>query len=176
MKCNRCGKGIGVARRGQVLADGYICYKCLDEIGFDKKRTITPWPLTYREVIGEPPVSVSDFAKSFIKIAHYGEERDLDCTDEEAEIFHIIRSRLDDMNYNTDCLRLVRKSDSYVSAVMDSGSDYGEMDLARFKYTDRAKWIKICPNFEKIGLNSVEDVAGLSDALFAGYRFNEPYL
>lgn len=169
MKCERCGKGIGVVRRGQALSDGYICYKCLDEIGFDKKRSVTPWPLTYREVIGEPSVPA-------VKIAHYGENRELNCTDEEAEIFHIIRSRLDDMNYNTDCLKLVRKSDSYVSAVMDSGSDYGEMDLARFKYTDRAKWIKVCPDFEKIELNDVEDVVQLSDALFAGYSFNEPYL
>ena len=169
MKCERCGKGIGVVRRGQALSDGYICYKCLDEIGFDKKRTVMPWPLTYREVIGESAAPIVTFS-------HYGETRDLDCTDAEAEIFHIIRSRLDDMNYNTDCLKLIRKSDSYVSAVMDSGSDYGEMDLARFKYTDRAKWIKICPDFDKIELKDVEDVVKLSDALFAGYRFNEPYL
>lgn len=169
MKCERCGKGIGVVRRGQALSDGYICYKCLDEIGFDKKRTVTPWPLSYREVIGEPSAPAVTFS-------HYGETRDLDCTDAEAEIFHIIRSRLDDMNYNTDCLKLVRKSDSYVSAVMDSGSDYGQMDLARFKYTDRTKWIKICPDFDKIELHDVEDVAKLSDALFSGYAFNEPYL
>lgn len=169
MKCERCGKGIGVVRRGQALSDGYICYKCLDEIGFDKKRSVTPWPLTYREVIGES-------AAPDVKFAHYGENRDIDCTEAEAEIFHIIRSRLDDMNYNTDCLKLVRKSDSYVSAVMDSGSDYGQMDLARFKFTDRAKWIKVCPDFDKIELNDVEDVAKLSDALFAGYSFNEPYL
>lgn len=169
MKCTRCGKGIGVVRRGQALSDGYICYKCLDEIGFDKKRTVMPWPLTYREVIGESAAPIVTFS-------HYGETRDLDCTDAEAEIFHIIRSRFDDMNYNTDCLKLVRKSDSYVSAVMDSGSDYGQMDLARFKFTDRTKWIKVCPDFEKIELNDVEDVAKLSDALFAGYSFNEPYL
>ena len=169
MKCERCGKGLGVVRRGQALSDGYMCYKCLDEIGFDKKRTVVPWPLTYREVIGES-------AAPTVTFSHYGETRDLDCTEAEAEIFHIIRSRLDDMNYNTDCLKLVRKSDSYVSAVMDSGSDYGEMDLARFKYTDRAKWIKICPDFDKIELKDVEDVAKLSDSLFAGYSFNEPYL
>ena len=169
MKCERCGKGIGVVRRGQALSDGYICYKCLDEIGFDKKRSVTPWPLTYREVIGESTVPA-------VKFSHYGETRDVDCTDEEAEIFHIIRSRLDDMNYNIDCLKLVRKSDSYVSAVMESSGDYGQMDLARFKFTDRTKWIKICPDFEKIELNDVEDVAKLSDALFAGYSFNEPYL
>ena len=169
MKCSRCGKGIGVTRRGQVLSDGYICYKCLDEIGCDRKRTVSPWPLTYQEVIGEP-------AQPVVKFSHYGENRDIDCTDAEAEIFHIIRSRLDDMNYDISPLKLVRKSDSYVSAVMDSGSDYGEMDLARFKYTDRAKWIKICPDFEKIALKDTEDVVKLSDALFAGYRFNEPYL
>lgn len=169
MKCERCGKGIGVVRRGQALSDGYICYKCLDEIGFNKKRTVMPWPLTYREVIGES-------AAPSVTFSHYGEARDLDCTDAEAEIFHIIRSRLDDMNYNTDCLKLVRKSDNYVSAVMESSGDYGQMDLARFKFTERAKWIKVCPDFEKIDLNNVEDVTKLSDALFAGYRFNEPYL
>ena len=169
MKCERCGKGIGVVRRGQALADGYICYKCLDEIGCDKKRSVMPWTLTYSEVIGEPK-------KPAVTFAHHGESRDVDCTDAEAEIFHIIKSRLDDMNYNTDCLKLVRKSDSYVSAVMESSGNYGLMDLARFKYTDRAKWIKICPEFDKIELKSVEDVANLSDALFAAYRFNEPYL
>ena len=109
-------------------------------------------------------------------IANYGQDRNLSCTEAEAEIFHIIRSRLDDMNYNIDCLKLVRKSDSYVSAVMESSGDYGQMDLARFKFTDRTKWIKVCPDFEKIELNDVEDVAKLSDALFAGYSFNEPYL
>ena len=111
-----------------------------------------------------------------MEFSNYGQSRTVDCTDGELEIFDIIRSRLDDMNYDIACLKLVRKSDSYVSAVMDSGNDYGEMDLARFKYTDRAKWIKICPDFKKIGLKSTEDVAELSSALFDGYRFNEPYL
>ena len=112
-----------------------------------------------------------------MEFARYGEAPDVSATNEETEIYHIILSRLNDMNYNTDCLKLVRKSDSYVSAVMESSGDYGQMDLARFKYTDRAKWIKICPDFEKITLHDVEDVARLlSDALYAGYRFNEPYL
>ena len=111
-----------------------------------------------------------------LNFSNFGQNRPVDCTDAESEIFDIIRSRLDDMNYDISPVKLVRKSDSYVSAVMDSGSDYGEMDLARFKYTDRAKWIKICPDFEKIALKDTEDVVKLSDALFAGYRFNEPYL
>lgn len=57
MKCARCGKGIGVVRRGQVLADGYICYSCLDELGFDKskfKRGIKAWPLAYWEIKDGP--------------------------------------------------------------------------------------------------------------------------
>ena len=55
MKCERCGKLIGVTRRGQALSDGYICYKCLDEIGFDKStRSIKPWTLAYWEIKDGP--------------------------------------------------------------------------------------------------------------------------
>ena len=52
MKCKRCGKLIGVTRRGQAIQDGYICYKCMDELGFDKSdRQITkPLPYTYEEI------------------------------------------------------------------------------------------------------------------------------
>lgn len=51
MKCARCGKGIGIVRRGQAIADGYICYQCLDELGFDKKeRGVTRWVYTYEQI------------------------------------------------------------------------------------------------------------------------------
>ena len=57
MKCERCGKGIGVVRRGQAIADGYICYGCLDELGFDKtkfKRSAKRWTLSYWEIKDGP--------------------------------------------------------------------------------------------------------------------------
>ena len=57
MKCERCGKLIGVTRRGQALSDGYICYKCLDELGFDKnkyKRGVKAWTLAYWEIKDGP--------------------------------------------------------------------------------------------------------------------------
>ena len=110
------------------------------------------------------------------KFANYGQTRDVDCTDQEQEIFDTIRSLLDDYNLDSEVLRLVRKSDSYVSACMESSGDYGLMDLARIKYTSRAKWIKICPKFEKIELHGPEDVTQYIDELCAAYRFNEPYL
>lgn len=51
MKCERCGKGIGIVRRGQALADGYICYQCLDELGFDKAgRGAKRWTYTYDQI------------------------------------------------------------------------------------------------------------------------------
>lgn len=65
-----------------------------------------------------------------IKIANYGQEREVDATNGEFEIFDIIQ----DLSERQD-LRLVRKSKDYVTAAI------GEWDLARFKYTDRAKWI-----------------------------------
>lgn len=111
-----------------------------------------------------------------VNFSNYGQNRDLDCTEDEDEIFFIIRSLLDDDNLDKSVLRLVRKSDSYLSAVMESSSGYGQMDLARFKFTDRAKWIKLCPDFEKRQLTDVEDVAELHNEICAAFRFNEPYL
>lgn len=52
MKCLHCGKGgIGLTRRGQAIADGVVCYDCLDKLGFSKSdRTIKPWLLSYWEI------------------------------------------------------------------------------------------------------------------------------
>lgn len=65
-----------------------------------------------------------------IQFSNYGQERERIATESEIEIFDLIRSMT-----NRDDLELVRKSDNYVSAVL------GDWDLARFKYTPRAKWI-----------------------------------
>jgi hypothetical protein len=55
MKCKKCGKGIGLTRRGKAIADGYICYKCLDELGFSKQgRGVKRWTLSYWEIKDGP--------------------------------------------------------------------------------------------------------------------------
>lgn len=65
-----------------------------------------------------------------IKFSHYGELREVNATDGELKMFEALQhvSGLED-------IELVRKADSYVTAVI------GEWDIARFKYTQRAKWI-----------------------------------
>ena len=65
-----------------------------------------------------------------LKIAHYGEERDLDCSDGEIQIANLIVEAFPNEN-----LRLVRVSDEYVTIRRE------EWDIARFKYRPRAKWI-----------------------------------
>ena len=63
-------------------------------------------------------------------ISNYGQERDINATDGEIKIFETLTAAT-----GLNDLRMVRKSDNYVSAVL------GDWDFARFKYTDRAKWI-----------------------------------
>lgn len=64
-----------------------------------------------------------------IKFADYGQMRDVNATEEEIRIFELIRETTERE------LDLVRRSDSYVTAVL------GDWDLARFKFTQRAKWV-----------------------------------
>ena len=90
-----------------------------------------------------------------IKFANYGQERDAKATDQEIEIFEILRA----MSGRED-LRLTRKSDNYVTAAL------GEWDLARFKYTARAKWISFPVKqlgSEKNRISVPEDVRDFAD-------------
>ena len=91
-----------------------------------------------------------------IKFTNYGQERVVNATDEELKIFEALREAT-----GRD-LRLVRKSDSYVTAVL------GEWDLARFKYTQRAKWVSL-PTVEagapKHKITRPEEAAGFADLI-----------
>lgn len=111
-----------------------------------------------------------------VSLGDFGQERDLVCTEEERIIFRIIVRICEENGLDVAPLRLTRVSDNYVSAVMDSSADYGAMDLARIKYTNRAKWIKFGPDFKKTDLSRPEDVLKMSADVVNAYRFNEPYL
>lgn len=92
-----------------------------------------------------------------IQFSNYGQERERIATETEIEIFEIIRT----LSGRED-LQLVRKSDNYVSAVL------GDWDLARFKYTPRAKWIMF-PVIElgsaKNKISAPEDVRSFADLI-----------
>lgn len=122
----------------------------------------------FNEKIGDETIRVT--------LGNYGQERDLVCTEEERIIFRIISRICEENNFDVSALRLTRVSDNYVSAVMDSGSGYGSMDLARIKYTNRAKWIMFGPDFKKTQISRPDDVLKMSDDVVNAYRFNEPYL
>lgn len=64
-----------------------------------------------------------------IKFTDYGQERDVNATGEELKIFEALKKAT-----GRD-LHLVRRSDNYITAAL------GEWDLARFKFTSRAKWV-----------------------------------
>ena len=90
-------------------------------------------------------------------INNYGQERERNATETELEIFAVIKEMA-----SRDDLILVRKSDNYISACI------GEWDLARIKYTPRAKWLMF-PVVEigstKHRIESPDDVRQFSDEL-----------
>ena len=102
-----------------------------------------------------------------IKISDFGQERERIATESELEIFEIIKEIT-----GRDDLRLVRKSNDYVSALL------GEWDLARFKYTPRAKWIMfpvIDLGSSKRRINAPEDVREFEEDLNTSITHIEKY-
>lgn len=92
-----------------------------------------------------------------VKIANHGQDRDVNATDEEIKMFEALQAATDRAD-----LRLVRRSDSYVTAAL------GDWDLARFKYTPRAKWVAF-PTVEvgppKHRITHPEEAAGFADLI-----------
>lgn len=88
-----------------------------------------------------------------LRFADYGQLKELDCTGEEMIIYDILRSVT-----GADDLECVRRTDKYVSAAI------GETDVARFKFTPRARWILFPyePN-SKIKLASPTDAESLAE-------------
>ena len=90
-----------------------------------------------------------------INFANYGQERERIATESEIEIYDILCTLT-----GADDLQLVRKSDNYVSAVI------GDWDLARFKYTPRAKWVTFPLSehgTEKLKINEPDDVYNFAE-------------
>ena len=187
-KCIRCGKS--TALRGMVqLKDATICGKCAKALGMDKTEILIASQYRYDDIKDGMDVyyakqrikssilqDIKD-GKIGLKFANYGQERELNCTDGERQIYENIITTLSEAGLDTSCMELVRKSDDYVSACMrSSDKGYGLMDVARIKYTDRAKWIKTGMGYKKTPISAPEDVLDLAEDLAALYRVNEPYL
>lgn len=95
-----------------------------------------------------------------LDFAHYGDDRPVEATDEELQIFEELQGLVASKVLPAP-LVLVRRSDNYLTAAV------GEWDLARFKYTDRAKWL-MYPSAEhsvKHKLGAVDDMHEYDDLL-----------
>lgn len=170
-KCIRCG-GSFLTRFKIKLKDEYICRNCALELGFPKdfylRSTLYSWDdikdgrdayLLKQEKKKIKQEAILNAVNS-VKMAHYGEERDLICTEQEREIFEILKELMRTAGFDDSPLGLVRMSDSYVTAKIDS------WDVARLKYTNRAKWILfpvVSRSDEKIRIGSPEDVRAFGD-------------
>lgn len=103
-----------------------------------------------------------------IEFANYGQERERNATESELEIFKMLQQMS-----NPEHLELVRVCDDYVTARL------GEWDLARIKYTPRAKWV-IFPTAEaknvKHRIESVGDVAGFGEMVAKSIEIIKKYV
>lgn len=176
MKCLKCGAFMLSARRGVPLRDGAICNKCCEALGFDIEadKEHLSW-CHYDEIkngrdayIEKRKAEIREAAIQSVSVqfAHYGERRDLNATDEEKTIFEILQEM------SPKELEFCRVSENYVTAKL------GEWDVARFKYTDRARWIKfptVESSKEKHLLESPDDVRDFDELVKTTLAHIEKY-
>ncbi len=105
---------------------------------------------------------------SNIDFANYGQQREVNATDGEKEIFRLIKEILADEGIDTSKFGLIRKSDNYVTAALLL-EDPGQLDLARIKFSDRAKWIWTSYD-GKVKIHDPEDVREYADAFLNDYQ------
>lgn len=182
-KCIRCGKNTVI--RGHVkLRDAAICTPCFKQLGFKLTETagaisyyydeIKDGKEAYYEKMRKKKIEEAVLSSISVKISGAGQNRDLICTEEEREIYDIIRSLCDDENFESDRLELIRRNDEYITIIIKA-DDGSPLELARLKYTNKAKWIRFAPEFEKIQLTDTEDITNYRENIYAAYAFNEPY-
>lgn len=164
-KCIRCG-GSFLTRRKVKLKDADICGKCYKELGFDNFLTSDLY--SYDDIkdgrdayrIKKAKEEIKQAAISSISVIMNDGRKDLVCTEEERQIFNIIRSIFEANGLDPDQLELIRMSDNYVSVKLDP------WDVARIKYTNRAKWILFpSAETEKHQIESPEDVKNFTEAI-----------
>lgn len=95
-----------------------------------------------------------------VGFAHYGEEREINANKEELMIAEHIQKFC-------PTSRLVRVSDAYVTIKCVN------TDVARFKFTDRAKWIQFpyLANGKKRYFTSLQELSDFDDAIRESYQF-----
>lgn len=178
-KCAMCGKSFLLGGAVQ-LKDAVICKKCFFKLGFDKSYLEISEAYSYDEIkdgfdqylINAEKEQMKDDVLSSIAVTSSLDPKELNCTEEEREIYDIVTEMLDDSGIDLDPLEFVRMSDNYVTI------KYGEWDLVRCKYTVRAQWISF-PSIEKASehhpISSPEGVYDLSDLLFDSIKQIQKY-
>ena len=97
------------------------------------------------------------------EFAHYGEKRDLNATDEELIVADMIIKMLPP----ADDYDIIRKSSNYISVVK------GDWDVARIKFTEKAKWVNVCcvdAGKVKRPIERPEDVERFRDDFMKSYE------
>ena len=93
-----------------------------------------------------------------VSISGVNDYPDIDANADELQMFDYIKSVC-------PSVQIVRKASAYLTAV------YNETDVARFKFTERAKWITFpyLENNKKRYIEKIEDLSAFKDDIVKSY-------
>ena len=173
-KCMKCGKDSFLFKNFK-LKDGEICKKCFRSLGFDKSYDLITNAYSFDEIKDgidemqrrweeERKKKIQEAVRSSIKVTTRGlHPEKLNCEPEEWQIYDEVYIIFKEHGGNIEDLKFERWSDNYMTA-----KHKGEVDLARFHWGPRSKWI-VFPCLEKMEerheIESVKDVRKYEDLI-----------
>lgn len=176
MKCIHCGSRLRPLFL--KIKDGRICSKCFKELGFDLRTVIyTSTLYSYDDIKDGYEAMLNRRHKDMLLrdaidnvSVSSGLHKELNATDNERKAYRIIKQILDDNDYDTSFLQLVRRSDSYVTI------DAFGSDLCRLRFGPKAQWI-VFPWISN-DRHVVEDISRLpelEDFITKSYDYSNKY-
>ena len=124
--------------------------------------------MSMQEEQSDNEINAVDVEFEEVKHSNDNPVRELNCTDEELEIFERICLICEDANLDSEKLELVRKAEGYVTVCLNTNIEMIDKDIARIKYK-RAKWIWIA-SVGKIQIDSPQEIEKHAEAIINAYK------
>lgn len=179
MKCEKCGRGVGLVRRGMRFSDGKsVCFDCARILGFkpEKDWKMSIYLYSYEEIKDGLDVynqrrwdaeSRRESSEMGLMYEHYKELNSATATDLEKKLFSAMCAIWDDEGCDISQLTIAPGDHGSLLVLKD------DVVILQFKGEKQVRWILFPDSPEKVRIGNSARINSLANRLIAAYHSGE---